>query len=140
MPVAYAIDANVILRYTLRDEPRLFAKAEAVILAMEAGEITLECDPVTLSEVVFVLSSVYGTPRQHIADALLPLVKSDGFRVTDKDRYILALEWFGQGALHFGDACACATAELKCQGRLVSFDRALSRVPGIERVEAVDTG
>ncbi len=65
------------------------------------------------------------------------MVSADGFIVPDKDRYLRALALYGEGKLHFGDACACAAAELDCEGRLLSFDRALSKVPGVERVERV---
>jgi hypothetical protein len=34
----------------------------------------------------------------------------------------------------FGDACACAAALQRCEGRLVSFDRKLSGVDGISRL------
>ncbi len=137
MPVEYAVDANVLLRFVLGDHPELSAKAQAIFAAAEAGEVALACDPVNLAEAVWVLSSHYKAPCQDIADALLPLVKMSGLQMPDKDRYVRALELYGQGLLRFGDACACATAEATSQGRLLSFDRALSRVPGIEPVEAV---
>ena len=140
MPVAYAVDANVLLRFVLGDHAELSAKAEAVFAAAEAGDVVLACDPVNLAEAVWVLSSHYKASCGEIAEALLPLVKMTGFQVPEKDRYVRALELYGQGALGFGDACACATAEETSEGRLVSFDRALSRVPGIQRVEVVSTG
>jgi predicted nucleic acid-binding protein len=136
-PVAYAVDANVILRLVLGDDPHLSAKAEAVFRAMEAGEVTLVCDPVNLAEAVWVLSSYYKASCEDIAGALLPLVKRSGFHVPERDRYARALELYGKGLLRFGDACACATAITACQGRLVSFDRKLSRVLGLERTEAI---
>ncbi len=124
MPVEYAVDANVVLRFVLQDDPRLSARAERVFSAVEAGEVTLACDPVNLGQVVWVLSSHYGAPCAEIAEALLPLVKASGFHMPDKERYVRAFALYGQGTLRFGDACACATAETACQGRLVSFDRA----------------
>jgi predicted nucleic acid-binding protein len=139
MPLEYAVDANVILRFVLGDDPRLSAKAAAIFRAVEAGEVALACDPVNLAEAVWVLSSHYHAPCEAIAEALLPLVKASGFHLPDKDRYLRALELYGQGRLRFGDACACATAEVASQGRLISFDRRLSRVPGIERMEAAGT-
>ena len=139
MPAAieYAVDANVILRFVLGDDPGLSAKARTVFKAMEDGEVLLSCDPVNLAEAVWVLSSYYKASCADIADALLPLVKAAGFQVPDKDRYVRALELFGQGALRFGDACACATAAVAGGGRLISFDRRLSSVPGIRRIETV---
>ncbi len=137
MPVEYAVDANVVLRFVLGDPPELFAKAEAVFLAVQAGDVSLRCDPVNLAEVVWVLASHYQVTCADIARALIPLVSASGFVLPHKDRYLRALALYGQGTLRFGDACACAAAELDTGGRLVSFDRALPRVPGVERVEAV---
>jgi len=136
-PAEYAVDANVILRYVLRDDAGLFRKANAVFAAMEAGQVALICDPVNLAAAVWVLGSVYGASEREAAEALLPVVKAAGFRMSDKDRYIRALEWYGEGRMEFGNACACATAAHAAEGRLVSFDRRLSRAPGIERAEAV---
>ncbi|MDI9584256.1 MAG: PIN domain-containing protein [Acidobacteriota bacterium] len=137
MPVEYAIDANVILRFVLADHPGLFAKARDIFAAAEAGEVTLHCDPVNLGEVVWVLSSHYKVSCADIESTLTPLLSAAGFMVPDKQRYVRALALFGAGILRFGDACACAAAEKCCEGRLVSFDRALSKAEGIERVEAV---
>ena len=137
MPVEFAIDANVLLRFVLGDHAELSAKAVAAFAAAETGVVVLTCDPVNLAEAVWVLSSHYKASCGEIAEALLPLVKMNGFHIPDKDRYVRALELYGQGALGFGDACACATAEATSEGRLVSFDRALSRMPGIERVETI---
>ena len=134
-PVVHAVDANVILRHVLGDDRELSAKAGAVFAAMEAGEVVLECDPVNLAEAVWVLASHYKAERRDIAEALSPLLKAANFRMPDKERYMLALDLYGQGLARFGDACACATALAACEGRLVSFDRKLSRLPGIRRTE-----
>jgi predicted nucleic acid-binding protein len=136
-PVVYAVDANVILRFVLGDHPELSRKARAVFGAMQAAEVVLACDPVNLAEVVWVLSSHYKASPGRIVDALLPLVKAAGFDLPDKERYLRALALYGQGKLRYADACVCATAEMACGGRLVSFDRALSRVAGVGRVEGV---
>jgi len=135
MPVEYAVDANVILRFLLRDSAALSEKAETAFRAMEAGEVTLVCDPVNLAEAVWTMSSYYKVPHHEIAGALLPLVRARGFHLPDKERYVRALELHGERGIRFGDACACATAEDACEGRLLSFDRGLSRVPGIARTE-----
>lgn len=140
MPVEYAVDANVILRFILGEPPELFRKAQAAFRAVEGGEVAFRCDPVNLAEVVWVLSSFYKVSCADIAAALIPLVSAIGFLVPDKERYLRALALYGEGKLRFGDACACAAAEIECDGRLLSFDRALSRVPGISRSETVESG
>jgi len=135
-PVRACIDANVILRYVLNDHSELSAKAEAVFSAMEAGKAEVTCNPVTLAEVVWVLSSFYKVPHKEIADGLSVIVKQDGFHIPDKDRYLTALALFADNVPHFGDACCCAEALMENEGRLYSFDRALSSVPGINRSES----
>lgn len=130
-----AIDANVILRYILADDKRLFTKAAAILQGVQHAELTVLCDPVQLAEVVWVLSSYYELPNADISGALLPIVQADGFLMGDKPRYVRALQLFGATVKHFGDACACAAALEECEGRLYSFDRKLSAVEGIGRAE-----
>ena len=61
MPI---LDANVILRYLLKDIPEKAEEAKAVILA--GASVTAE----VLAEVVYVLAGVYQADRTMIADAL----------------------------------------------------------------------
>ncbi|NPV48456.1 MAG: hypothetical protein HPY69_16070 [Armatimonadetes bacterium] len=127
----YAVDANVILRYVLDDDPKLAPRARRIMAVVEAGQVRVQCDPVNLAEVVWVLSSYYGLAPADIAAGLLPLVQAEGFVVPDKPRYLRALALYGSGVHHFGDACAWAAAEADCEGRLFSFDRALARRSGL---------
>jgi predicted nucleic acid-binding protein len=135
-PSGWAIDANVILRYLLRDDEELAGKAREIWQAVEEGRITAVCDPVTLAEVVFVMSSVYTLPNSNISEALISLLQSDHVMIPAKERYLHALRLFAGSAKHFGDACACAAALEDCEGRLYSFDRKLSSVAGISRAES----
>lgn len=136
-PPCWTIDANIILRYLLGDNEELAAQARAIWRAVAAGKLVAVCDPVTLAEVVFVMSSLYELPNHEISEALIPLVQMDGVVVLGKERYVRALRLFGESVRHFGDACACAAALTDCEGRLYSFDRKLSSVPGVERAEAL---
>ena len=134
----FAVDTNVLLRYLTKDDEDLWAKAYAVIKAMHDGEITLFCDPIILAETVFVMQSVYQMPKQKIEETLDPLLKAEGFEVPGKDRYVRALGIYAATNAHFGDACACAAAIEDCDGRLLSFDKKLSAIEGIERMESPD--
>ena len=140
LPPPSAIDANVILRYLLGDDEEFAEKSAGILQAVERGEAAVVCDSVALAEVVWVLSSYYGLPSREISEGLSPLLKADRFLVACKGRYIRALELFAESVKHFGDACACAAALEECEGRLYSFDRKLSSVPGIHRTEEVRHG
>ena len=134
-PACIQIDANVILRYVAKDDPDHFAKAKTIFEGMQRGDCILECDPVTLGEVVWVLKSFYKIANADIAEGLLPIIQSPGFRMPNKDRYLDALDLFATSLKSYGDACCCAAALESCGGRLFSFDRALAGVPGVERLE-----
>ena len=135
-PPRWVIDANVILRYLLKDAPKLAAKARDIWQSVEDQEAVAVCDPVTLAEVVFVMQSVYELPNEAISKALLGLLQPDEVVIAEKPRYLRALRLFAGPVPHFGDACACAAAIEECDGRLYSFDRKLTSAPGIERREA----
>ncbi len=131
----HTIDANIILRYLIRDKEAYWRKAHAVLRAVHDGTIAVVCDPITLGEIVFTLGSLYKLERQQVCDLLAPLLKAEGFHIADKDIYIRALELHGGSVPHFGDACACARAMESSGGRLLSFDKKLSKVPGVTRME-----
>jgi predicted nucleic acid-binding protein len=133
----YVVDANVILRYLLRDDEGLAQKARLIWEAVEAGGAVAVCDPVTLGEAVFVMSSVYHVPNERIADLLISLVEPSGVVMAAKPRYLRALRLFAHAVSHFGDACACACALGECEGRLLSFERGLSAVDGVDRREGL---
>lgn len=136
-PARWTVDANVILRYLLADNKQLTAQALAFFQAIDNGELTAHCDPVTLAEVVFVLSSRYDMPNSEISEGLTALFTREGIQMTDKPRYLHALELFAGPVKHFGDACACAAALEQTQGQFFSFDRKLSSVPGITREQTL---
>ena len=133
----FAIDANVILRYLLRDDEKQFQQAKLIFAALEAGKIQVQLDPVNLAEAVWVLKSFYQVKPKDICEILLPVMQCRNIIIPDKPRYLLAMRLFGGGVKHFGDACACASALEDCGGQLFSFDRELSRVAGIKRKETV---
>ena len=134
---AYAIDANVILRYLLGEGGAPGEKAARIMEALDDGKISVWCDPVILAEVVWVLTLFYRREPAAVGAALLPIMKHDGLHMPEKERYVRALELFSHGGVHYGDACACATAQGECGGRLFSFDRKLSKVEGITRLESM---
>jgi len=133
----YTMDANVIVRFLTRDDEALWKKASAIIKAMHDGAIELLCDPVTLAEIVFVLGSIYRIPRKQIHQLMNPVVKARGFIIPNKDVYVRAMELYGDCVPHFGDACACAVALKSTGGRLLSLDKKLSAVAGVQRTEEV---
>ena len=61
------IDANVILRYLLRDDEELFGKAFEVLEKVKIGQETVIIPESVLAEVVYVFLKIYEVRREVIS-------------------------------------------------------------------------
>ena len=113
------VDANIVLRYLLRDDDAMFRTAERT---MREGAFLL---PEVLAEIVYVLLGVYSVPRVEIASQLRLLlgeVQSEHPEVLDA-----ALATFAETRLDFVD-CLLAAHNKRLGDKVVSFDRKLNRL------------
>jgi len=113
------VDANVVLRYMLHDDDKLFPIAER---AIRDGVYLL---PEVLTEVVYVLLGVYSVPREELASRLQLLV--DEVQSEHPDVLKMALSNFGMTKLDFVD-CLLATYNSKLGDQVATFDRKLNRL------------
>ena len=113
------VDANIVLRYLLRDDDAMFQTAERTV---REGAFLL---PEVLAETVYVLLGVYSVPRDELASQLRLLTKE----VQSEHPGILdtALETFGSTKLDFVD-CLLAAYNKHLGDKVVSFDRKLNRL------------
>jgi predicted nucleic-acid-binding protein len=114
-----AVDANVVVRYLVADDPAQFARAVAVV---EGAETFISLT--ILLETEWVLRSVYRYTPAQIVEALrgfagLPLVS-----IENADLVSIALGWVENG-VDFADALHLAQA-LSCEA-FISFDQHLVR-------------
>jgi len=130
------LDANVILRYLLNDDPKQSPISAELFTSAQAGELRLIVSSVILLEVFYVLSGAYKLPRRRSAEILLTLVSSKLIYcdnivvVTDTLNRIMAKN------VSFGDAYLAASAVYKKEP-VVSFDHHLA---GFDDVELYDIG
>ncbi len=132
------IDANVILRYLTKDPP---AKAGAALKLFDEarnGKISLSIIPITVAEVVWVLESFYGYSKQQIGETMTQFLMCEGLEVESLDLLIGALSLYNEKNLDFVDAVLAITALRKGPQIVYSFDRHLSRVDGLKRLEPGD--
>ncbi len=59
------IDANVVLRYLLKDEISLYTEAEKIFNAALKGDIVAFIPSMVITEVVYVLQKVYKVDRKN---------------------------------------------------------------------------
>lgn len=121
------VDANVILRYLLRDDEELYRKAFIFLEDARIGKENVEISGSVLSECVYVLMKVYGVDRVTIAEKMGELFAYKGIGNPDKDDLIEALKMFGQTNLSIVDCLLCARAVNKGM-ELFTFDQELNSI------------
>jgi predicted nucleic-acid-binding protein len=126
-----AVDTNVLVRLLVRDESAQVSSAEAFI-ARGAWVSHL-----VLAETVWVLDAVYGRSAKQLARAIEMLLDHDGLTLQDADTVKAALAHFqAHPKLGFSDCLVLETARKAGHLPLGSFDRGLSRLEGVQRVQA----
>jgi predicted nucleic-acid-binding protein len=120
------IDANVILRYLLKDDERLFEKASAFLERVKVGEETVVIPESVLAECVYVLLKIYKVKRPVISEKLRGLFAYKGVINTDKRNLIDSLELFAQTRLSIVDCIVCS-ASLNSGIPLFTFDEDLKK-------------
>ena len=129
------VDANVILRYLTKDPPAMAEAALKIFNEARNGKILLLIIPITVAEVVWVLESFYGYPKQQITETMIPFLMCEGLEVENLDLLIGALTLYHEKNLDFADAVLAITALRKGPKIICSFDRHLNRVDGLKRLE-----
>lgn len=125
------LDTNVIVRHLTGDPPELAARATAFLA--DATELYLA--DLIVAETVYVLESYYEAPRDQIATAVRALIALHSVVTIDPALLLRAVEAYEVDRLDFAEAYLVACAESTGIGRVASFDKAIDRVPTVERVE-----
>jgi predicted nucleic-acid-binding protein len=124
-----AVDTNVLVRILTGDDPRQCELAEAFV--EEGAWIS----GVVLAETVWILSSKYGQSAADIDCAVAMLLSHDRLLLQDSDAVASALEQFrARPSLGFADCLILSLARKAGHLPLGTFDRALGRVEGVQRL------
>jgi predicted nucleic-acid-binding protein len=121
------VDANVILRYLLRDDESLFQNALEVLEKVRTGEEKVVVLESVLAECVYVLLKIYRVNRSTIAEKLGGLLYYKGVVNLDKQDLIDSINLFGQTHLSFVDCLLCAKSKNNAMP-LVTFDAELINI------------
>jgi predicted nucleic-acid-binding protein len=113
------IDTNYIVRYLINDNLEM-ANAAEKILQSERVFIANEI----IAEVIYVLSGVYGTDRETIADLLLELTDFENILLSDTLTVKRSLEIFKTRKLDYVDCLLCAYSR---EDTIVTFDKKLNK-------------
>ena len=130
------VDVNVLLRIVLAEHPDQSPRSlEYVARAPASGPDSLVVSPVALSEFVWVLRGRrLGFTRSEIADALRAVLEME-LTFLDKPVMNRAAQLYADIHPEWEDCVLAAYAMEQASGRVLSFDRGLSRFNGLSRIE-----
>ncbi len=127
------VDTNVLVRLLMDDDPVQSPAARAYFRAAASGKARPFISASTISELVYVL----GGPRlrferARLAEAVEAVLDLDAV-VSDRSVVARACALLRTAHPDWDDCLLAAYAIERAEGRLVSFDRGLDRIPGLRR-------
>jgi predicted nucleic acid-binding protein len=128
------LDANVLVRFLVQDDPKQSAAATALLEKSERREVVLILDALVVAEVVYVLMGPYGRTRTEVVNVLLAIIQNAGVETMDKEVVTDALRRFAAINLDFSDAWMAARAA-QLGHAVASFDRDFDKCKDIRRFE-----
>ena len=130
----FLLDANVLVRFLVQDDPKQSAAATALFEKSERREVVLVLDALVVAEVVYVLMGPYGRTRTEVVSVLLAIIQNAGVETMDKEVVTDALRRFAAINLDFSDAWMAAHAA-QLGHAVASFDRDFDKFKDIRRFE-----
>jgi predicted nucleic acid-binding protein len=117
------VDANVILRFFVKDNEEQFLRAKAFIQRLELGKEDVLMTEIVFAEVVWVLNKVYEVPRQEIADTFSKVIGYRGIRtMLEKEIFQESLRLYAKHSLDIQDVFLSVLSKNKgCP--IITFDK-----------------
>jgi predicted nucleic acid-binding protein len=123
------LDTNVVIRHLTGDPPAMAKRATRLL----ATETELVLADLVLAECVYVLESFYEVERARVAELMRAALAVPSI-ASDSELLLRALEIYELDRLDFAEAYLVAAAEFTGVESIASFDKAIDRVPSVERL------
>jgi predicted nucleic-acid-binding protein len=123
------LDANVLIRFLVQDDPAQAAAARAPMAARTAKDPAFVCREALL-ETVRMPESAYLQPAAAISGAIVGLLEAEEIVVEEPDDALAAAEAYVGGA-DFADALIAAAARRRGCATLATFDRRAARTEAV---------
>lgn len=126
------LDTNVLVRYLVKDDPAQARIASQVISRDCTRESPGFINRIVLCEVVWVLETAYGYPKETIAGVLEKLFRTSQLQVEDVQTAWSAFRSYQKGKADFAD-CLLGTVNRQhgCE-RTVTFDQQAGKLDEFE--------
>ncbi|WP_278260759.1 PIN domain-containing protein [Nocardia sp. AG03] len=125
------LDTDILVRHFTQDPPEMGRRATTLL--SESDDLYLP--DLIVAETVSVLQSVYQVPRPQVAALTRAIIGSRGISTDDPAVLIRAIDVYEHHRLSFADAYLVALAEADAGSSIASFDKGISKVGTVDRVE-----
>ncbi|GAB4218777.1 MAG: hypothetical protein Fur009_1610 [Candidatus Microgenomates bacterium] len=118
----YLIDTNIILRFLLTDNKKLYKKSTEIIYQAKNKKIELEIIPEVIFELDYVLRGVYKLEKEKVIEVLLNLVKTPYFFIEKRELIIKVLDEYREISIDLFDVYLFYLARSENK-EVISFDK-----------------
>ena len=123
------IDTNVLVRYLVQDEPEQARRASRFISNACSADDPGFINQIVLCELVWVLESAYGYPRDRVAQLIESILRTAQLKVENADNAWTALREYRTG-VDFADSLIAAVNQRAGCEETATFDRKAGRRAG----------
>lgn len=123
-------DTNTIIRYLVKDDDILYAKAKDFFNNVKTGNAKAVIIESVIAECVYVLTKIYKVPGDIAASSLIDILRYKGIANHDRHELIRALSIFSEGKLDIVDCILCVKATGP-DASLFSFDGELNKLANL---------
>ncbi len=127
------VDANVFLRFLLRDHKNQSPAAKKLFLNAKLGKNKLVTHSLVISEIIFILESYYRFSKKDIIKKIKIILLFDGLEILEKDTLIQAIFFYEKHNIDFVDAYVAAYSE-RNKLTVCSFDQDFNKIKEIKRI------
>ena len=119
-----AIDANIIIRYLLKDNEEFYSLVDKFFEEVFSGKKTAYILQSVLAELIYVFTKFYKINKKQVVETLEELLSSRNIKIQDKDITLKTLYIFETNNIDFVDCLLCAYSK---EMEIFSFDKKLNK-------------
>ena len=124
----FGLDANVLVRYVVQDDPGQSRKATQVIVKRCTRDDPGFINRIVLCELIWVLESAYGYSKDTIVAVLEKLLRTSQLKIEDTQSAWTAFRMYQKGKADFTDCLLGATNRFGGCNETVTFEQAASKL------------
>jgi predicted nucleic-acid-binding protein len=119
----YIIDTNALISFVTDRNPTQQEIVAPLFASASRLKCSLICHQFALSEFVFVMEKVYGTPKETINAMVRDFIALPGVEVRQETDFNVVLSLWPSSIADFGDALIAATGTANKGATIVTFDK-----------------